>query len=60
MNKRILKEYKDLQKNVDDEITIKPFENNLLLWNAKFIGPKDTPYEGIVFSNFKGLICFNF
>lgn len=45
--RRLLKELKDLQKESFEGITVNPInEENIYVWRAVIIGPKDTPYEG--------------
>lgn len=51
---RLMREYKELRtsKNKSTEpqdLWLKPDEENMYIWYAKFIGPQDTPYEGGVF-----------
>ncbi|KAL9650698.1 hypothetical protein ABK040_001754 [Willaertia magna] len=52
--KRLLKEYNEVQKakhqeNQQHDIILQPDENNIYLWYAKCLGPKDTSYQGGIF-----------
>jgi peroxin-4 len=51
MSQRLIREYKELRtasikSNEPQDLWLKPLEDNLYVWYAKFIGPQDTPYEG--------------
>jgi len=46
MAQRLLKEYKEAQKSKEQDLALKPDENNILSWHAKVTGPADTPYQG--------------
>jgi ubiquitin-protein ligase len=48
-SKRLIREYKDTQKNPEKDLKLKPSENDIHSWTACFYGPKDSPYEGGVF-----------
>jgi len=45
-NRRIAKEYTDLQSNPIDNVTIEPDENNVLHWTGIMEGPVGSCYEG--------------
>eukprot|EP01027_Heterolobosea_sp_BB2_P012004 GEZU01017418.1.p1 GENE.GEZU01017418.1~~GEZU01017418.1.p1 ORF type:complete len:184 (-),score=11.71 GEZU01017418.1:62-613(-) len=49
MSNRLLKEYKELQKNKDSDLVLRPNDNTLYQWRAELRGPPDTPYEGSIF-----------
>lgn len=48
-SKRLIREYKDLQKNEEKDLKLIPNENDIHTWNARFQGPTETPYEGGIF-----------
>ncbi|KAG0143924.1 hypothetical protein CROQUDRAFT_660640 [Cronartium quercuum f. sp. fusiforme G11] len=45
-NRRIAKEYADLQSNPVDNVTMEPDESNVLHWTGSITGPADSPYQG--------------
>ncbi|MBW0467728.1 hypothetical protein O181_007443 [Austropuccinia psidii MF-1] len=45
-NRRIAKEYTDLQSNPIDNVTIEPDEHNVLHWTGVMQGPVGSCYEG--------------
>eukprot|EP01040_Poterioochromonas_malhamensis_P006819 gene6819-7350_t len=47
--KRLLKDFKRLQKDPPTGIQAAPFDNNIMVWQAVILGPDDTPWEGGVF-----------
>jgi ubiquitin-conjugating enzyme E2 A len=47
--KRLLKDFKRLQKDPPTGIQAAPQDNNVMMWQAVIIGPDDTPWEGGVF-----------
>lgn len=47
--KRLVREYRNLQKDPIPFITAKPLENNLFKWHYAIEGPPDSPYEGGVY-----------
>lgn len=49
MAQRLVKEYKEIQKNKEKDLTLRPDEDNVFVWYAKFLGPPDTPFSGGVF-----------
>ena len=50
LEKRLMCEWNQLQKNPIEHITAGPInENNIHVWEATIHGPKDTPYEGGIF-----------
>ena len=50
--KRILKEFMELQKSPSANFTASPVEGNNFIWQAKINGPEDSPYSG-------GIFCLN-
>lgn len=48
--KRLAREVEKFPKDDNAGITAFPVDGNLLLWNASIEGPKDSPYEGYLFS----------
>lgn len=47
---RLLKEYREALKSQDDEIQLKPMnDDNIFEWICMFKGPADTGYEGGLF-----------
>ncbi|KHG05811.1 Ubiquitin-conjugating enzyme E2-17 kDa [Gossypium arboreum] len=44
--KRILKEFKDLQKGPPDFCSLAPDNEDMFIWRATMPGPRDSPYEG--------------
>jgi ubiquitin-conjugating enzyme E2 D/E len=48
-NKRLKREYEQIQKNSISNISVGPINNNLYEWSAVILGPIDTPYEGGIF-----------
>jgi ubiquitin-conjugating enzyme E2 A len=47
--KRLLRDFKRLQKDPPLGIQAAPLENNVLNWAAVIFGPDDTPWEGGTF-----------
>ncbi|CAC27017.1 ubiquitin-conjugating enzyme E2-21 KD [Guillardia theta] len=47
---RLLKEYNDIKKNIEININIKPYEDDLYKWKGFIIGPNGTPYQGKSFN----------
>ena len=47
--KRLTSEYKQLTKEPNYFYSVKPRENNFLIWDFILIGPQDTFYEGGLF-----------
>ena len=43
--RRLLREFKRLQKDPPLGANGAPADNNIMLWNAVIFGPKDTPFE---------------
>ncbi len=54
--KRLLRDFKRLQKDPPTGIQAAPVDNNIMQWQAVIIGPDDTPWEG---GTFKLLLEFN-
>jgi ubiquitin-conjugating enzyme E2 A len=54
--KRLLRDFKRLQKDAPAGIQASPVDNNIMQWQAVIIGPDDTPWEG---GTFKLLLEFN-
>eukprot|EP00048_Salpingoeca_helianthica_P015204 m.225605 g.225605 ORF g.225605 m.225605 type:complete len:165 (+) comp16739_c0_seq1:2410-2904(+) len=49
--RRLLSEFRDISRHPTEGILAAPVsEDNLFEWEALILGPKDTPYEGGVFS----------
>eukprot|EP00761_Pharyngomonas_kirbyi_P000059 gb/GECH01000059.1/.p1 GENE.gb/GECH01000059.1/~~gb/GECH01000059.1/.p1 ORF type:complete len:155 (+),score=39.64 gb/GECH01000059.1/:1-465(+) len=46
MTNRLIKEYKEQQKNREKDIYMVPDEENIFRWKAFISGPPDTPFEG--------------
>ncbi|RYG63226.1 ubiquitin-conjugating enzyme E2 [archaeon] len=47
--KRLLRDFKRLQKDPPSGIQAAPLDNNVMTWQAVIIGPDDTPWEGGTF-----------
>jgi ubiquitin-conjugating enzyme E2 D/E len=47
--KRITIEYNEIIKDAFDGYTASPLNDNLFNWQAKILGPEDSPYEGGIF-----------
>jgi ubiquitin-conjugating enzyme E2 G1 len=47
--KRLASEFKNINKEPNYFYSIKPHENNFLIWDFILIGPQDTLYEGGMF-----------
>mmetsp|Transcript_23075 Transcript_23075/g.51909 ORF Transcript_23075/g.51909 Transcript_23075/m.51909 type:complete len:145 (-) Transcript_23075:674-1108(-) len=43
---RLLKEFNDIRKNLEININIKPYEEDLYKWKGYILGPNCTPYQG--------------
>eukprot|EP01038_Epipyxis_sp_PR26KG_P011629 gene11629-15576_t len=54
--KRLMRDFKRLQKDSPTGIQAAPMDNNVMNWQAVIIGPDDTPWEG---GTFRLLIEFN-
>jgi ubiquitin-conjugating enzyme E2 G1 len=54
--KRLAAELKQITKEPNYFYSVKPTENNFLIWNFMLIGPEDTLYEGGIFD---GSIIFS-
>lgn len=57
MAQRLLKEYKEVQKNKEADLALKPDENNIFNWYAKIVGPADTAYANGTLANFIIVSC---
>mmetsp|Transcript_18588 Transcript_18588/g.28935 ORF Transcript_18588/g.28935 Transcript_18588/m.28935 type:complete len:145 (+) Transcript_18588:6910-7344(+) len=44
---RLLKEYSELKKEINEDLKLMPDENDLHLWNGTVKGPNGTPYQKI-------------
>ena len=44
--KRLLKEFANIQKNPIERVQIKPLDNNIFQWEGYIEGPIDSPYSG--------------
>eukprot|EP00741_Cyanophora_paradoxa_P003942 tig00000741_g3834.t1 len=49
MSGRLIKEYKELQRNKEPDIVLFPESENVYKWTAYLQGPPGTPYEGGTF-----------
>jgi len=47
--RRILKEMKEMQKEVNSQYTAHPLEDNLFEWHFTIRGPRETAFEGGIF-----------
>eukprot|EP01039_Chlorochromonas_danica_P008256 gene8256-9105_t len=47
--KRLLRDFKRLQKDPPSGIQAAPLDNNVMTWQAVIIGPDETPWEGGTF-----------
>ena len=47
--KRLLRDFKRLQKDPPSGIQAAPLDSNIMAWQAVIIGPDDTPWEGGTF-----------
>lgn len=47
--KRLFQEQQKWQESPLPNVSLNPVSENLLVWRAEFIGPKDTPFEDGVF-----------
>jgi len=47
--KRIMRELKEMEREISDEFMAKPLENNLFEWHFTIKGPKDSPFEGGIY-----------
>lgn len=47
--RRLLKDFSQLQKDSPEGITAVPMENDIMNWNAAIFGPDETPWEGGTF-----------
>lgn len=47
--KRLMRDFKRLQKEPPPGISGTPSENNIMFWHAVIFGPEDTPWEGGTF-----------
>ena len=47
--KRLMRDFKRLQKDPPAGISGTPTEANIMLWHAVIFGPEDTPWEGGTF-----------
>lgn len=46
--KRLMRDFKRLQKDPPTGIQAAPLDNNVMAWQAVIFGPDDTPWEGYV------------
>lgn len=47
--KRLMRDFKRLQKDPPVGIQAAPLDNNVMAWQAVILGPDDTPWEGGTF-----------
>jgi len=47
--RRLIRDFKNLQRDPPEGISGAPCDNNIMLWNAVIFGPEDTPWEGGTF-----------
>ncbi len=47
--KRLMRDFKRLQKDAPEGIQAAPLDNNVMVWQAVIFGPDDTPWEGGTF-----------
>lgn len=52
MSKRLLGEYKQIQRNINYFYSVKPNVNNFLHWDFCLLGPPDSIYEGGIFEGY--------
>jgi len=49
LQKRLRKEFQNLEKSQDDFITLLPSSDNLMSWSASIRAPPDSVYDGFIF-----------
>ncbi|KAA8904961.1 ubiquitin-conjugating enzyme/RWD-like protein [Sphaerosporella brunnea] len=50
--RRITREYAEIQSNQLEGVKIAPIDNDMFKWNIELTGPKDSPYAGGTFKLF--------